>query len=298
MHGERVGMVFTVDDGFKDYLRRLAPLGTEMKAAKGHYSSVESSLKNNLPGARLIPTGSFGNGTALKRYSDADYFVIIPRGLVGTDSLDVLQRVRTVLRATFPRTGVAVRTPAVIVPFGAGGCESIDVVPALFAAKTSQGHAIYDIPDRGGRWMRSSPVAHKAYVTALDNAHGRRVKPLVMLVKAWKAHWDVPMLSFYLEMRVARYAATVKTIDYGRGIETVLGSMIGAGGLAALRDPMDIAGYIRPCATAVQEKQALTKVRRGLARASDARRREASGHVEKAFERWNVFFNGSFPAYK
>ncbi len=291
-------MVSTVDDGFEEYIRRLAPLGTEMKAAKAHYSSVESSLKNNVPGAKLIPTGSFGNGTALKRYSDVDYFVIIPRGLVGTDSTAVLQRVRAALKGTFPRTGVAVRMPAVIVPFGVDGSESIDVVPALVAAKTSQGHAIYDIPDRGGRWMRSSPVAHKAYVTAVDNARARRVKRLVMLVKAWKAHWDVPMRSFYLEMRVARYAASVKTIDYGRGIETVLGNMIGPSGLAALQDPMDIAGYIRPCATAVQEKQALTKVQRGLARASDARRREASGNVEKAFERWNLFFNGSFPAYK
>ncbi len=291
-------MASRVDDGFEEYIRRLAPLGTEMKAAKAHYSSVESSLKNNVPGARLIPTGSFGNGTALKRYSDADYFVIIPRGLVGTDSSAVLQRVRATLKGTFPRTGVAVRTPAVIVPFGVSGSASIDVVPALFAAKTSRGHAIYDIPDHGGHWMRSSPVAHKAYVTALDNARGRRVKPLVMLVKAWKAYWDVPMLSFYLEMRVARYAETVKTIDYGRGIEMVLGSMIGPGGLAALRDPMEIAGYIRPCATAAQEKQALTKVRRGLTRVREARRQEVSGNVEKAVERWNLFFKGSFPACK
>jgi len=291
-------MVSTVRDGFEEYLGRLAPLGSEMKAAQAHYKSVESSLRTDLPGAKLIPTGSFGNGTALKRYSDADYFVIIPRGLVGTDSADVLRRVRAALRGTFPRTGVAVRTPAIIVPFGAGGSESIDVVPALFATKTSQGHAIYDIPDREGRWMRSSPVAHKAYVTALDNARRRRVKPLVMLVKAWKAYWDVPMLSFYLEMRVARYAETVKTIDYGRGIEMVLGSMIGPGGLAALRDPMEIAGYIRPCATAAQEKQALTKVRRGLTRVREARRQEVSGNVEKAVERWNLFFKGSFPACK
>ncbi len=291
-------MVSTVGDGFEEYLRRLAPLDTEMRAAQAHYKSVESSLRNNLPGAKLIPTGSFGNGTALKRYSDADYFVIIPRGLVGTDSADVLQRVRATLKGTFPRTGVAVRTPAVIVPFGIGGSESIDVVPALSVAKTSQGHAIYDIPDRGGHWMRSSPVAHKAYVTALDNAHAHRVKRLVMLVKAWKAYWNVPMLSFYLEMRVARYAETVKTIDYGRGIEMVLGSMVGPSGLATLRDPMEIAGSIRPCTTAAQEKQALTKVRRGLTRVREARRREASGNVEKAFERWNLFFNSSFPAYK
>jgi hypothetical protein len=30
-------MVSTVDDGFEEYIRRLAPLGTEMKAAKAHY---------------------------------------------------------------------------------------------------------------------------------------------------------------------------------------------------------------------------------------------------------------------
>ncbi len=61
---------------------------------------------------------------------------------------------------------------------------------------------------------------------------------------------------------------------------------------------MEIAGYIRPCATAAQEKQALTKVRRGLTRVREARRQEVSGNVEKAVERWNLFFKGSFPACK
>lgn len=291
-------MVATVEEGFEEYLRRLAPLGTEVQAAKKHEKSLSSSVKNAFPGATLLPTGSFGNGTAIKQYSDVDYFAVIPRGLVGPDSADILRRVRATLKTTFRKTPITVRMPAVIVPFGTEGRESIDVVPALVVAKTPQGQTIYDIPDRDGHWMRSSPLAHKAYVRALDRTHQQRVKPLVMLMKAWKAYWDVPILSFYLEMRVARYAASVKTIDYGRGIEKVLESMIGPSSLTVLRDPLGLAGSIHPCSTTLQEQQALMKVRRGLARAVDARKHNAAGSARKAIDRWDLFFHGTFPAYR
>ncbi|MGH2409391.1 MAG: SMODS domain-containing nucleotidyltransferase, partial [Chloroflexota bacterium] len=178
-------MAKTVDEGFKIYIQRLMPSPTEGRAARQHQGSVGACLRAGFDGARLIPTGSLGRGTALRRHSDVDYFITIPRGLISNDSNAMLRRVRTTLRGTFPKSSISVSKPAVVVPFGRGGCESLDIVPAVFAARTPDGHYIFDIPDDSGGWIRSSPGAHKALVHSLDERLGYRVKPLILLVKAW-----------------------------------------------------------------------------------------------------------------
>lgn len=202
------------------------------------------------------------------------------------------------LRQTFPKSNISVSKPAIVVPFGRKGCESLDIIPAVFATKLAGGHYVYDIPNDSGGWMRSSPGAHKAYINALNDSHDSRVKPLILLVKAWKVQWKVPIRSFYLEMRVARYVATVKSIQYARDIENVFESMIGSKGLADLRDPMGIGGVIRPSVTEAYEQQALKQVQRALVRAAEARKSEAAGNRVKACERWDLFFNHGFPSYK
>lgn len=291
-------MTKSIDEAFEDYLKRLTPLPTENKAAQSHWASVRACMKNNFATTKFFHTGSFGNGTAIRRRSDVDYFAVIPRPLINNNSSDTLNRVRAALKTTFHTSKVGIRTPAVFIPFGPGGREAIDVVPAVYVGKTPRGKDIYDIPDRAGGWMRSSPSAHKAYVKEQDDRLEHRVKPLVMLVKAWKYYWSVPILSFYLEMRVARYASTVKSIDYLRGLERVFESMISDDHLKSLQDPVGISRHIHPCETQAQEKAALKKVRMGLGRVADARKNESSGKTEAAFDRIDLFFNGTFPLYK
>ena len=291
-------MTKTVDDRFQDYLQRIVPLPTEGKAARRHKGSVGTCLKSRFEGAKLIPTGSSPRGTALRRHSDADYFVAIPRGIITNDSDEMLRCVRLALRSTFPNSDISVSKPAVVVPFGRNGSESLDIVPAVFVAKRTDGHYVFDIPNGVGGWTRSSPGAHKAYVNALDARHKYRVKPLIMLIKAWNVQWSKPVRNFYLELRVAKYAATVSSIDYARGIERVFESMIGTKGLTGMRDPLDMEGLIRPCMTDRQAQQALTSAKRALARAAEARKAEASGNIAKALERWDLFFNHTFLFHK
>ena len=69
----------------------------------------------------------------------------------------MLRRVRSTLRGMFPKSDISVSKPAVVVPFGRGGSESLDIVPAVFAARTPDGHYIFDIPDGVGGWICSSP---------------------------------------------------------------------------------------------------------------------------------------------
>ena len=56
-------------------------------------------------------------------------------------------------------------------------------------------------------WIDTAPAAHLGYVNAINKeanvASG--AKKLARLIKAWKYYNNVPVSSFYLEMRAAKY---------------------------------------------------------------------------------------------
>ena len=202
----------TVDEGFRDFLTKLTPTGYESEAAKNHRASIEACLKTNFNLQRFFRTGSFGNGTSIAGYSDVDYFASIPADKLGDNSTTALSKVRDALNKRFPNTGVRVNCPAVKVPFGTVVSESTEVVPAIAADLTKDKRIIYKIPDCASSWMRSSPDAHNAYVRDIDQKLSSKVKPLIRFIKAWKYYQQVPIVSFYLELRVAEYAYTQSAI--------------------------------------------------------------------------------------
>ena len=51
---------------------------------------------------------------------------------------------------------------------------------------------------------------------------GWKVKPLVRFIKAWKYFKQVPISSFYLELRVAKYADGESSIVYYIDVERIL----------------------------------------------------------------------------
>ena len=62
--------------------------------------------------------------------------------------------------------------------------------------------------------MKSSPKAHTDYVKQEDERLKGKLKPLIRLLKAWKFYNNVPIRSFYLELRAAKYAESEKSIVY------------------------------------------------------------------------------------
>jgi len=211
----------TVDEGFRDFLPRLTPTTTESSAASKHRASIKSRLEKDFGLKRFVRIGSFGNGTSISGHSDVDYLASLANEKLSSDSSYSLRKVRESLADRFPNTEVRVSCPAVVVPFGADGCESTEVVPADFVGKIGE-HKIYDIADCNGGWMRASPDAHNAYVAAIDSKLGGKVKPLIRFIKAWKFFRDVPISSFYLELRTAKYAYSEKSIVYDIDVKRIL----------------------------------------------------------------------------
>ena len=287
----------TIDQGFRDFLQTLTPTTGESQAAKNHRVSIKACLESSFNMTRFFRTGSLGNGTSISGYSDVDYFAEIPTCKLKQNSTSTLGEVRDALDKRFPDTGVRVSCPAVVIPFGTDAKETTEVTPADYIEETEEdGYRIYDIPNCSDGWRRSSPSAHNAYVKEIDGDLGSKVKPLIRFIKAWKYYRNVPISSFYLELRVAKYAEDESSIVYSIDVKNVF-SHLDSIDLARMQDPMGISGYINPCFTQVQLDDAKSKLATALTRAQKARDAEVRGDIKDAFYWWNLLYNGQFPSY-
>jgi len=286
----------TIDEGFRDFLTKLTPSSYESETAKSHRNSIETRLKLDF---RYVPRftriGSFGNGTSISGYSDVDYLACLPADTLTNDSSYSLQKVRNSLDGRFPNTGVRVSCPAVVCPFGSSAVETTEIVPA-FHSKESNGYKVYGIADCAGGWMNASPDAHNDYVRTVDNKLSNKVKPLIRFIKAWKYFRQVPISSFYLELRVAKYASGESSIIYDVDIKRVLCYLRDVG-LANMQDPMDVSGYIPACKTQALKEDALFKLETAASRAEKAREATDKENISEAFVYWRLLYNDIFPSY-
>ena len=285
----------SIAQGFEDFLANLKATKTETTLAKSHRASIEACLKGNFGLNRFTRIGSFGNGTNVSGYSDVDYLACIPTAQLTKTSTASLVKVKNALAARFPNTGVAVNSPAVLVPFGEKKSEDTEIVIADYI-KESNGYKVYEIADGNDGWMEASPDAHNAYVDYVDKQHGGKVKPLIRFIKAWKFYQGAKISSFYLEMRVAKFAADEKSIVYDIDVNTIL-RQLRDNELARMQDPMGVSGYIYPCKTEAFKTDAQSKLSTAATRSQKARDATDKGDIKEAFEWWGKLYNGKFPSY-
>ncbi len=289
-------MAMTIPEAFDAFHTRLTPTITETQNAKSHRASIEACIKSNFGLNRFFRTGSFGNGTSISGYSDVDYFASIPRENLKKDSGITLHQAEKILDTRFPQTGVKIDAPAVVIPFGTDPAETTEVVFADYiGTDTKYGKSMYEIPNGIGGWMRSSPDAHNYYVDYFNDKLGKKVKPLVRFIKAWKYYRMVPISSFYLEIFVTRYAAAEESILFSIDVKRIF-EQLAVGQLPDIDDPMGVSGKISAC-KAADRADVLEKLGRAVIRAKNARSSEEAGKISDAFDWWNKVYNDGFPKY-
>jgi hypothetical protein len=285
----------TVPQGFEEFHKRLVTSTTESEAAKKHRKSIEECLETNFGLLRFFRSGSFGNGTNIRNYSDVDYFASLPDASLKDDSGKTLSEVAAALRKSFSTThGIRVDSPAVVVPFGNNASEAHEVIPADLV--NSEGPFVYLIADGNGGWMRSSPQAQNDYVTSMNDKLKGKVKPLIRFLKAWKYFEDVPISSFYLELVTTKHAENADPIIYSWDVRDVL-KKLWESKLVAVDDPAGKSGKVEACRTSLQKEDALEKVEDAWWRAKNARVCEEDGDVLGGFDWWDLVFDGNFPSY-
>lgn len=290
-------MAKSLDEGFATFLSWLIPLSSEHAKAVSHKQSVKSCMENKFDCYSFFETGSFGNGTGIRHYSDTDYFAVCRTEKLKQNPGTTLREVKEALQARFTQTeGIEVDRPAVRVPFGTYASETLEVTPCDFIGmvQTPVGNvAQYDIAGYGSDWIRSSPSAHNKYVNQQNERLGGKLKPLIRLVKAWKYYNYVPINSFYIELRVTKYAEKETAIVYDIDLRYII-KLLYDNELASIQDPMGISGYVPACSTEANKTEALSKLSTAYSRAEKAYN-ERDKNLDNCFEWWDKFFNGRFP---
>jgi hypothetical protein len=291
-------MAKSIIEGFDTFINRLYPLSSEHETAVSHKNSVKSCFENRFKCYEFFETGSFRSGTGVRHYSDTDYFAICPKNELSSNSGLVLRDSKDALKKTFWQTdGIEVRTPAIKIPFGRYASETLEVTPAIFNGMIDSpigNKPYYDIVDLNGGWMRASPITHNAYVNRENDRLSKKVKPLIQLIKAWKFFNDIPINSFYLELRVAKYAEGESSIIYDVDVRHIIKKHYD-GNLADIQDPMGISGYVQACSTDSKRIDALSKLSTGFSRADKAYD-QRDNDIDKCFEWWDKFYDGKFPS--
>jgi hypothetical protein len=289
-------MARTANAAFEEFHSWLTTSDQETAAAQSHRESLKACLTSNFGMTNFFRTGSFGNGTNIRNHSDTDYFAVIPSQNLNPNSGYTLRTVRDVLARRFPLTDIRVDSPAVVLNFGADASEKIEVIPAEYVAPATKDYGIYNIPNRVGGWMRSSPGVHNAYLAAQHTRLGNKVKPLVRFVKAWKYYNSVKVSSFYLEMFMAIYASAKVTITYNHDVPMFFHSLSN-NQLSYIQDPSGFVGNIYACANEADRAIALNKLRVASDRATAALNAVSRGNEAEAIRCYGLLYDGNFPSY-
>ncbi|MEZ4530531.1 MAG: nucleotidyltransferase [Thermomicrobiales bacterium] len=289
-------MTLTVNEGFESFLTRLTPTAAERSASAKHRESVKSALEAKFTVSRFFETGSFSHGTGVRSFSDVDVFVSVS-GSRPDSSYATLEKIRNALAERFQVTLVTIDRPAVKVKF-ALGTETWEVIPAYEATQDSYGHLIYDIPGAsvGSGWIQAAPDAHLTYVNACNESPSRGTgKALARLVKAWKYYCNVPISSFYLEMRAAQHVSSVETYIHVWDICLLL-EKLNTHQLASMNDPAAASGRINACSSDAKREEALSKLATAAVRSRNALDAHKADKADLAFYYLGQLFAGQFPS--
>jgi predicted nucleotidyltransferase len=286
----------SVNQGFETFLSRLKPTQAQREAGASHRASVKAALTAKLQVSRFRETGSFSHGTGIRGYSDIDLLVSLGADRPNS-SWTALNWVKDALQARFPRTPVMIRRPSVVVEFGSG-YETWEVIPGFVTGRGGENQFVYDVPSpvTSGGWIDSAPGEHLDYVNGANKKpHLGDAKDLARLLKAWKYYRNVPISSFYLEMRCAQHVKGISTYIHVWDLCEVLEDLE-TNELAAMNDPSGATGRIKACSSDARREEALTKLSRAATRAQLALEAKKEDKIDDAFYYLDKLFNGHFPA--
>ena len=128
-----------------------------------------------------------------------------------------------------------------------------------------------------------------------EHPHKGDAKGLSRLIKAWKYYCNVPVSSFYLEMRCVQHVATQSSYIHVYDVCQVLEKLDGHE-LAPMNDPKGATGGFHACSTDAKRTDALSKLHTGAVRARKALDAQRAGNDVEAFRNLDLLFGGKFPA--
>lgn len=289
-------MAATSEEAFKVFLSWLAPRRTELEKAAGHREEIRAAMDRKFGVRSMYEGGSLHHDTGVQSVSGADYFCWLAMERPAS-SARMLKAVQKTLQGLYPGVQVRISRPAVVIEF-AGGAERVGVIPSFAGGKGIGEHIRFRVPGLTDEWMATSPVAHAEWLERCNNTTGVRggAKGLARLARAWKHYREVPISSFYLEMRAAAFMAKSASVVYPYDLRDFFGQLL-RDALAPVEDPVTGSATIEATLGGSVREEALSKLANATGWAESAVTHQRVGEMRDAFRQWNVIFDGRFPSW-
>lgn len=278
---------------------RIQPQDSALAAARSHRASVRARLSKTFAVAGAHQMGSHARGTAIHRYSDLDFMVVLRKEeflhggrMVSSDT--VLSRVVADLKERFPMTSVRRDILAASLGFESTG-QSLDVVPAKFE-DFQNGRPVFVIPDGTGEWLRTSPQVHDRQFQIMQERSGNKLRKVSQLLKWWKhgRAQPLPIRSFYIDMLLC---SSDVAIGVGKSYGTCLRDVfkkLAETECRPILDPCGIAGKIAANDGFFQRGALNRAVRYAHEHAVAALAAERARDFEEANRQWSLVFNDAY----
>lgn len=172
---------------FAALLKKVNPSPNRIAVARRLPGEVRDWLKEHdfetaSPHSRLI--GSYGRHTAIGEIKDVDTLLFLPEAALERTPESVLRELRNVL-SDYPDASAQAspQRRSIRLDFLAHDL-CLDIVGAV-ADEGLEGPL--QIPDRGKQgWISSDPLGYGQSLSAANADHGKKLIPLIKLVKAWR----------------------------------------------------------------------------------------------------------------
>ncbi len=209
-----------VTERFRRFHSLLHLTADEIADGLGKQLGVRQSLQraywgpttDNPPG---FVVGSWGKKTAIRPPNDIDLFMPLPLDVyhrfetyTGNRQSSLLQEVKNNLLNTYPQTNMRGDGQVVVTAFNT---ITIEVVPVF--RWDDAGTWLMPDTNAGGRWKLVYPNDEIVSLDGADAAGNNNCRPMIQIIKAWKAHCNVPIKSFHIEQLIAEFVRTYQYRD-------------------------------------------------------------------------------------
>ncbi len=284
-------MPTTIDQGFRQLRTNLEITDLQAGTVSTRQQNVRDAISSQLTVKESFLTGSYMRNTMIAPLKEADVDILVVLDATHYDQdghAAILDRVKRALLRTYRTPDISRNGRAVTISFSD---FVVDVVPGFYR----QGGG-YLIPDsRNKQWIGTDPKKHVALWAETNKTHGGDFVPLVKMLKAWNKTHSQLLNSFHLETLARQVFTNVTISSFPSGVRYFFDK---ARALIpySLQDPAGYPGGVGQT-TQAERDGILSRMETALTRSQAAEGLTANGSIAAAFEKWQLVFDGYFPAY-
>lgn len=174
-------------------VQAIEPSAAQKAGAVRSQNHLRAQLNHGRFKDRIINSylsGSYARGTAIAPLDDVDIIFLIDASHWNSPLLserpspdELLKSFSRAVRYRYPESSVRLQRRSVCLQLNH---INLDIVPAIALDKDGKN---IEIPDRSkGSWIRSSPKTHSDFSSKVNQARGKRLKPVIKLLKFWNSN--------------------------------------------------------------------------------------------------------------